>query len=103
MPATSARSAFHEQRQALAKASATYDSLVADGADGSALAAAEHQMFLASKALTMQLTPPGVFVLDLVFHVGFLLCPSNDQLTGGEGYDSLDNRHCQSLERLRYH
>jgi hypothetical protein len=61
--------AFHSQRQDLTRAFAKYDDLVANGADTSALATAEHQIYLASKALTTQLTAPGVFVLNLVFQV----------------------------------
>ncbi len=63
-------SPFQAQQQALTKALAHYDSIAADSADPSALAAAEHHIYLASKALTMQVTPPGVFVLDRVFQVG---------------------------------
>lgn len=69
---------FHEQRRALEASLANYDKLVADGAGTSALAAAEHQIRLASDALSMELTPPGVFVLDNVFQVGcleLLSCP----------------------------
>ncbi|KAJ9601873.1 hypothetical protein H2200_013622 [Cladophialophora chaetospira] len=62
-------SAFDAQRQALTKALTHYDSVVTDGASSSALVTAEHQIYLASKALTTQLKPPGVFALDLVFPV----------------------------------
>ena len=62
--------AFQAQRQALTDAFAHYDSIATDSADSSALAAAEHHIYLASKALIMQVTPPGVFVLDRVFQVG---------------------------------
>ena len=63
-------STFHAQRQALTEALTHYDSIATNGADSSALVIAEHQIFQASKALTTQLTPPGVFVLDFVFQVG---------------------------------
>ncbi|KIW72672.1 hypothetical protein PV04_00850 [Phialophora macrospora] len=59
--------AFHSQRQNLTQALAEYDDLVANQAEKPALATAEHQIYLASKALSTQLTPPGAFVLNLVF------------------------------------
>jgi hypothetical protein len=70
-----APSPFAEQRQALTAALANYDSLATDDAYGSALAAAEHQIYLASKSLTTQVTPSGVFVLDQVFQVGDFALP----------------------------
>jgi hypothetical protein len=61
---------FHQERQVLEKAFAEYDELAANGANASDLVTAQHEISLKSKALTMQLTPPGVFVLDNVFQVG---------------------------------
>ena len=61
---------FAEERAALEAAFSRYDTIRASrNVDGAALAVAEHQIMLASKALTRQSTPPGVFALDLVFQV----------------------------------
>ena len=98
----SARSAFAEQRQALEAALVQYDSLTKDGTDASTLTVAEHQIYLASKALTTQLTPPGVFVLNQVFQVGARLCNHKTGLKIDKGHDSLRYGHGGPAEDLRH-
>jgi len=63
-------STFYQQQHDIRSAFETYNGLAASGADAFALTAAEHQIYLISRALTTQLTPPGVFALDNVFQVG---------------------------------
>ena len=65
----SATTTFVDQRRTLEAALSHYDDLVAHAAEASSLARAEHKILLASKALTTQLTPPGVYALNAVFPV----------------------------------
>ena len=66
---------FASQRAALEAAFQEYDSVLASssgkdvGAANADLAVVQHRIMLASKALTTASTPPGVFVLDMVFYV----------------------------------
>jgi hypothetical protein len=69
MDRDSQKTAVAKQRQALTSAFEKYDKLVADGADSLEIAVAEHDAYLASKALTMQMTDPGIYALGQVWQV----------------------------------
>jgi hypothetical protein len=69
MDADVQKSAVAKQRKTLEAAFKKYDTLVADGAPSLEIAVAEHEAYLASKALTMQMTDPGVYALGQLWQV----------------------------------